>query len=109
MRSERGRNSAQFGEQGLLDGVDAAFAVEFDVFGLALVGQLLEEVGGGQGTVGGIVINVVALVDGVLVLVVAARGKLGPADPAFVAVGLDGVNKDIVGVVVVFLAETAAP
>ena len=90
-------------------GIQLNLAVEFDVFGLALVGQLLEEIGGGQGAVGGIVINVVALVDGALVLVVAARGKFGPADAAFIAVGLDGVNEDIVGVIVVFLAEAEFP
>ena len=65
-------NSAQLGKQGLLDGVDAAFAVELNVLGLPFGGQILEEIGRGQGAVLGVVIDVVALVDGRLVLVVAA-------------------------------------
>ena len=99
---------AQLGDQGLLDGVDGAFAVQFDVLGLAFGGQVLEEVGRGQGAVLGVVVDVVTLVDGGFVLVVGTGGELTATDAALVTVGLDGVDEDVVGMVVVFLAQATA-
>ena len=48
------------------------------------------------------------LIDGGLVLIVGAGGQLAAADPAFFAAGLDGVDENIVGVIVVVLTEAAA-
>ena len=49
-----------------------------------------------------------ALVDGGLVLVVGPGAQITATDAALVTVGLDGVDEDVVGVVVVVLAEPAA-
>ena len=59
----------QLGEQIFADGVDGAAAVQLDVAGHALGGQILEIVGRGQGAVLVVVVDVVALVDGGLVLI----------------------------------------
>ena len=48
------------------------------------------------------------LVDGGFVLIVGTDGELAAADAALVAVRLDGVDEDVVGMVVVVLAEAAA-
>ena len=89
--------------------LDGDRAVHGDDLGRAL---LLEVVHGGHGAVGFVVIDVVALVDGGLVLVVGPGGELAAADPADqLAVlfrRLDGLEGDVVGVVVVVGAEAAA-
>ena len=48
------------------------------------------------------------LVDGGFVLVVGTGGELTATDAALVTVGLDGVDEDVVGMVVVFLAQATA-
>ena len=98
----------QLGEQVFLDGVDGAFAIKFDVHGLAVLRELLEVVRGGEGAVSGVVVNIVTLVDGGFVLVVGTGGEIAAAHAAFVAVGFDGVNEDVVGVIVVVLAQATA-
>ena len=98
----------QLGEQIFADGVDGAGAVEGDVAGLALFGQSLEVVGGGESAVVFIVVDIVTLVDSGLVLIVGAGLEFAAAHTADITVGLDGVDEDIVGVIVVVHAEAAA-
>ena len=92
----------------LLDGVDGAFAVKRNVLRLAFAGQLLEVVSRGEGAVRRVVVDVVTRVDSGLILVITAGGQVAAADAAFVAVGFDGLNEDVVRMVVVVLAEAAA-
>ena len=91
-----GKCLLQLGKQIFADSVDRAGAVESDVTGLTLFGESLEVVGGGQSAVVFIVVDVVALVDGGLVLVVGAGLQLATAHATNIAVGLDGINEDIV-------------
>ena len=48
-----------------------------------------------------------ALVDRGFVLIVSTGRELAATDPAGVAIGLDGINEDVVGMVAVVLAHPA--
>src|SRR6056297_2066410 len=87
-------------KQSFLDGIDASFAVQFDVLEPGFVSHVAVEVGGGQGAAFGVIVDVVTLADGGFVLVVGAGLQFAAAYPALVSIGLDGVDEDIVGVVV---------
>ena len=78
----------------------------------AVPGKFFEVVDGGHGAGGFIVVDVMALVDRLFILIVGAGGKLAAADAADQFAVLlnrfDGLEGDVVGMVVVVGAEAAA-
>ena len=73
---------------------------------------MLEVADGGHRAGGLVVVDVVALVDGSTVLVVRTRKQVAPADathqPTVDLDRFDGVERDVVGVVVVVLAQASS-
>ncbi|VTR70668.1 hypothetical protein DESC_820028 [Desulfosarcina cetonica] len=105
----RGWINLQFGNQFGGNILDAGRTVQGDVFHAGPLGsQIFKVVGRCQCAIGGVVVDVVAFVDGRFILIVAAGLQIAAAHPAFVAIGFDGVNVDVVGMVVVIHAQTTA-
>ena len=84
-------------------------AIKDDILGFTFFGQDLEVVGGSQCPRFVIVINIVALVDRGFILIVSTGREFAAADPADIPVGLDGINKDIVGMVAVVFCTLGGP
>ena len=65
-------------------------------------------VGRCKGAIHIIVINGVSFIDGIFILIIGPFGQGSTAHPALVSVGFDGINEDIVGMIVVFFTQSTA-
>src|SRR6056297_3157070 len=97
----------QLGDQFCSDVGQCLLAIQRDVFEIC-IRQISKVIRRGQGTGFGIIINGVTFVDGRLVLVIGAGAQCTAAYPAFVSVRLDGVDENVVGVVVVIFTQPSA-